>query len=92
MAGYATSLTALLQPRERVPVFLDLIDGRRSRDEVVQWVGQWVFGNPSHDINPAVSDALDALVMVDLITTDRPYLYMEEDFRSWLEKFRTRVR
>lgn len=73
-------------------VFLDLIDGRRSRDEVVQWAGQWVFGYPSDDMNPAVWDALVALVMVDSITTDRPYLFMKEDFRSWLEDFRKRVR
>lgn len=79
--------------REQIEsMFLDLLGGRLSRDRVVWWAGQWVFGNPSEDIDPAVWDALKLLAMVDLITTDRPYLYVENDFRAWMEEFRDNCR
>jgi hypothetical protein len=73
-------------------VFLDLLDGRRSRDDVVRWAGQWVFADHPPDIDPAVWDALNLLGMADLPTADRPHLYVEDDFRSWLQEFREKCR
>ena len=71
---------------------LDLIEGRLSREEVSSWAEYWLYedfeeGRDLFD-DPVLLDALDALSGADAITTDRPYLYGESDFRAWLDELR----
>jgi hypothetical protein len=67
---------------------LDLIEGRCSRGEASSWAEYWLYedgvlgGDLFHDL--ALLEALKDLSGADMITTDRPYLYDEVDFRAWL--------
>ena len=70
--------------------FTGLIEGKLSREEIARWAGQWVAGDTSRDTDLAVWDALCCLAGADLTSTDRPYLYGEDDFRAWLHEFRER--
>jgi hypothetical protein len=75
--------------REQVEARLvDLIEGRRSREEVASWASQWVRAADPGVEDEAVWDALLSLTGADMKTTDRPYLYEEIDFREWLEELR----
>ncbi len=71
---------------------LDLIEGRASREEVSLWAEYWlhedfVKGRDLFD-DTVVLDGLEALSMADAPSTDRPYLYGEEDFQAWLQELR----
>ncbi len=67
-----------------------LIEGKLSRKEVSDWAEDWLakdWGLNIIDIdNPDVLHFLELLSAADLISLDRPYLYYEEDFKSWLEE------
>jgi hypothetical protein len=63
-------------------VFRDLIDGRITREEASDWARPWVIADV--DIDQATLEALEGLYGADAPTTDRPYLFGEEDFRAWL--------
>ena len=64
----------------------ELISGKRSRQEVADWASQWIRASEPRVGDPAVWKALTSLVGADMLTTDRPYLYGEDDFRAWLEE------
>jgi hypothetical protein len=67
---------------------LDLLEGRASRENVAKWAAQWVrMENPPID-DASVWKALTQLSGADMISTDRPYLYDENDFHSWLRELR----
>lgn len=65
-----------------------LLEGKQSREEVADWASQWIRASEPGVNDPAVWKALTCLVGADMITTDRPYLYDEVDFRDWLEELR----
>jgi len=60
-----------------------LLDGSTTRDEVSRWAGQWAARAEEID-DVRVNDALVWLAGADTPTTDRPYLFMKEDFENWL--------
>jgi hypothetical protein len=66
----------------------ELISGRTTRESVAEWAKQWILPGAPPVEDPAVWDALMKLVAADMETTDRPYLYGEEDFRDWLAELR----
>ena len=69
-----------------VGAFNDLISGTRTRKEVSQWAVSYIVSGVRIK-DKRISQAIDDLGMVDLISTDRPYLYDEGDFREWLREF-----
>ena len=69
----------------------DLISARTTREDVAEWAKQWILPDAPPVENPAVWDALLKLVAADMETTDRPYLYGEEDFRDWLSELRDKA-
>jgi hypothetical protein len=67
-------------------MLLDLLTGRRSRDEVANWAGTWVY-----EPFPAVEDdlvwsTLQELVGADLKISSSEYLHNEADFHEWLDR------
>jgi hypothetical protein len=68
---------------------LGLIEGRITRGDVADWAMQWVGASDPDVTDRAVWDALNALAGADSPTTDRRYLYGEEDFRAWLSELRS---
>jgi hypothetical protein len=62
---------------------LGLVSGGVSREAVAEWAAQWVR-LPDPEIDDAVVwKALTRLAGADMISTDRPYLYDENDFNAW---------
>ncbi len=75
--------------REEVEAkLIDLTEGRLSREEITLWAAQWVMQDDPDVDDLKVWNALVTLSGTDLISTDRPYLYGEEDFQIWLDDFR----
>ncbi|GAA1228211.1 hypothetical protein GCM10009676_08160 [Prauserella halophila] len=71
---------------------VDLLEGRRSREEVDDWAAQW----RTLDNLPEIDDRLvwDTLGRLSGCATLDPfdpqndyYLHIEVDFRAWLEEF-----
>lgn len=69
---------------------LDLLLVRISREEAASWAAPWIVADQPHVGDPAVWRALDQMFGADMITTDQPFLYGEDDFREWLETLRSR--
>ena len=68
---------------EVVSVLRRLIEGKITREVASAWASPWVIR--LEDVNDRhVSRALESLSGADMITTDRPYLFMESDFKRWL--------
>jgi hypothetical protein len=65
-----------------------LIEGRITRDDASAWAWQWVAAADPNVDDRVVWNALTNLVGADLISTDRPHLFMEIDFRAWLDELR----
>jgi hypothetical protein len=61
-----------------------LIQESASREEVATWAVKWVIADHPPDMDHTVWEALKFLSGVDLISTDRPYLFMVEDFEREL--------
>ncbi len=72
-----------------VAVFNALISGTRTRQDVSEWAVSYIVSGMRIE-DKRISQAIDDLGMADLISTDRPYLYDEEDFREWLREFEER--
>lgn len=70
-------------------VLLALIDGSISREDAAEWASVWIRMEdpPIHD--KQVWQALERISGADMITTDRPYLYMSIDFEEWLLALRS---
>ena len=68
-------------------VFDELIDGKKTREEASSWALKRVFASdekileydPPHD-EKNIWEAIIFLAGVDMISTDRPYLFDKEDF------------
>lgn len=66
---------------------MGLIDGSLRREQAADWAAQWVMIMDDQPVNDwGAWDALEALSMADVITTDRPYLFEKEDFVNWLHQ------
>ena len=69
-----------------------LLSGELSRDDVSRWAAEYlVFDDPQ--IYPEITDprlhqALDRLSGADAPSTDRDYLYGEDDFADWLAELK----
>ena len=57
-----------------------------SREEAAEWAMRWVGSDDPGDVDAAVWTALVQPSGTDLISTDRPYLHMREDFEEWLAR------
>lgn len=89
MSGRAEP-TAAPTKREVEARLIGLVKGNVSREEVADWAAKWVrMDDPKVD-DSAVWKALTRLSGADMISTDRPYLYDENEFNSWLEELRGR--
>jgi hypothetical protein len=77
-----------MEPPSKIEVegkLCDLLAGKVLREEVADWASQWVrMSNPSVQ-DPQIWTALERLSGADLISTDRPYLYDQQDFDAWLK-------
>lgn len=65
-----------------------LLSGNASREEVAEWAAKWVRMPAPNVEDRLVWKALTRLSGADMISTDRPYLYDENDFTSWLKELR----
>jgi hypothetical protein len=65
-----------------------LIEGRVTRDVTAAWAMQWVAAEDPGVDDPVVWNALNSLAGADAVTTDRPHLFEEIDFRAWLDELR----
>ncbi len=69
---------------EIAAVLRGLIDGVRTRQSASACASDWVLGD-ARISDPAVRETLEWLLMADMISTDRPFLFGDEDFRAWLD-------
>jgi len=67
---------------------LGLIEGRISRDDATAWAMQWVAASDDGVHDAIIWEALNNLAGADAVSTDRPYLFAEVDFRAWLDELR----
>ncbi len=63
-----------------------LVQESASREEVATWAQKWVIADNPPDMEKEVWESLQFLTGVDLISTDRPYLYSVQDFEGELAK------
>ena len=78
-----TTLPGRTQVRE---CFVDLLDGRATREEIADWASAWV-----HDGHPTVADALVWQALRELSTADHRvdgmgYLQSDQQFIAWLAR------
>jgi vacuolar-type H+-ATPase subunit B/Vma2 len=66
-----------------------LIDKSLTREDAAAWAVSLLNDDSIRIRDEAVLDALKFLGGVDLISTDRPYLYMEADFEQELARLRS---
>lgn len=59
-----------------------------SREEVADWAAQWVRMDEPPIDDPRVWAAIEKLSGADMPSTDRRYLYDENDFNAWLKELR----
>lgn len=69
-----------------VEKFKGLLNGSLSRESVATWAQKWVIADDPPRMDPKLWEALKFLMGVDLIATDRPYLFMAADFEVQLAK------
>ena len=67
-----------------------LLDGSSSREEVAAWAMLILNDDNIRVCDAVVLEALKFLGGADLMSTDRPYLYMEADFASELAKLNSK--
>jgi len=63
-----------------------LINGEQTREAASAWALDWLLGDVWCISDPTVWEALELLGAADLISTDRPFLYNDEDFRACLDR------
>lgn len=72
-------------PRAAVEELLrDLISGRRTRASIADWASNWIRGPLLRDYDEPVWTALTFMVAADMPSTDREFLYGQDDFEAWL--------
>jgi len=70
---------------EVAAVLRELIHGERTRQSASAWASNWLLGDARVG-DPAVWEALELLGAADLVSTDRPFLYNDEDFQASLDR------
>jgi hypothetical protein len=84
---YMTSLKPLPTRDEIAKKLRELINGTIDRRQAADWAAQWITIFDKYErTDKKVTSAISCLAAADLITTDRPYLYGQSDFESWLEE------
>jgi hypothetical protein len=73
---------------EVAAVLRGLIRGEQTRRSASVWANDWLLGD-ARVSDPAVWEALQLLGPADLVSTDRPFLYNDEDFQACLERLST---
>lgn len=73
---------------EVVAKFCQLIQESASREQAATWAQKWVIADNPPEMEEDVWEALKFLMGVDLMSTDRPYLYSAQDFERELSKLR----
>ncbi|MBV9787198.1 MAG: hypothetical protein JOZ51_03425 [Chloroflexi bacterium] len=68
--------------------FLDLLSGRRSRDEIDRWAAQWAAADDPPDMDDAVWEALGMLFGCDMPDLDGTYLLDDRQIQQWYDEFR----
>ena len=71
---------------EVVAKFRQLIEESAPREEIATWAQKWVIADNPPDMEKDVWEAVTFLAGADLISTDRPYLFMKVDFECELAK------
>lgn len=61
-----------------------LLRGDISRKEASEWAAQWVLLDNPPEMDDSTWDALGNMAGTDMPTTDRPYLFGNDDFSEWL--------
>lgn len=67
---------------------LQLVKGESSRESAAKWAAEWVRLRDPQIQDASVWKALARLSGTDMISTDRPYPYDENDFNSRLTELR----
>ena len=62
----------------------ELISGRQTRQSASAWASKWLLSGVRVSDNK-VWETLQLLGAADLISTDRPFLYNDEDFQAYLD-------
>lgn len=70
---------------ETADTIRQLLSGKRTRKSASEWACEWLLNCRAID-DAVVWEAITLLGAADLISTDRPYLYSEEDFAEMLKK------
>ena len=65
-----------------------LIRTECSREEVADWAARWVRMDVPPIEDPRIWGAIEKLSGADMPSTDRRYLYDENDFNNWLKELR----
>ena len=74
--------------REEVrKILAGLAKGSIAREQAGDFARRWMVPFNLSIRDKAVANALDQLLGADSPTTDRDYLYGEEDFKAWLTEF-----
>lgn len=68
--------------------FLDLLTGRRSREEIDRWAAQWAAADDPPAMDDAVWEALSQLFGCDLTELDGTYLHSDSQVQQWYDEFR----
>jgi hypothetical protein len=72
-------------PAEQVAaVLIDLLEGRVAREDVAEWASAYVRRHEPPDLTKRMWSAVERMAGADSPTTDRIYLYGENDFETWL--------
>jgi hypothetical protein len=70
---------------EIVVVIQRMLSGELTRNEASEWACTWILNDARVSDNLAW-DAIKLLGAADLVSTDHPYLYNEEDFVEVMSK------
>lgn len=71
--------------KEVADIFQQLLSGELTRNAASEWACRWLLNGFTVE-DRVVWEALTLLGAADLISTDRPYLYNEEDFTGMLSQ------
>jgi len=63
-----------------------LMNNSTSRKKAASWALKYLQDDSCYSDDDVIEDVIVKLSAVDLISTDRPYLYTEVDFKAWLEE------
>ncbi|HWL37077.1 MAG TPA: hypothetical protein VNQ77_12885 [Frankiaceae bacterium] len=65
---------------------VDVLSGRRSREEVADWAAEWVMEAEPEVDDEVVWHGLTELAGMDLTVAPDVYLHSVDDLRAWLRR------